>query len=318
MKKKIFVIVAVLLLAVNALIIFPVLSQVKSKGYKEITLTTYYPIPYGSYQDLVVVESQSIGEIQRPTYPANHAQAGDLIPGGLTVSGQVAVGVSAGTDPAQLARFDIRGENSGNNADTYALRVRNAGSDMDILSVSDKGRVGIGLDISEGGPQRTLHIKTSDGIRIQPLPILNQLLSPDHCTAIYPQNPETGDMVIVPVDDNGDCPANILAGKPAIISPPDYYMLKVYDGDEKKWVAAIGEEGIYFTYYCGGSYAPACVNKAVFPAEDFCPGEYKQRVYLGTWGLCQKGSDFHYTPPGGNCLAGFTYYPGDRVYICIK
>jgi len=83
---------------------------------ESMTITTYYPSPYGSYNELTTTGN---------TYLA-------------TTSGSVGIGT---VNPSPSARLDVKGP--GATASTYGLGVRNS-NDVYSLVVRDDGSVGIG------------------------------------------------------------------------------------------------------------------------------------------------------------------------------
>ena len=88
------------IILISVFFIFSFLSVGFSQ--ERITITTYYPSPFGSYNELTVAQRQAIGDVNLD----GQVNAGDLavdnvgnaIPGSLTMSGSLGIGT---TTPAR-------------------------------------------------------------------------------------------------------------------------------------------------------------------------------------------------------------------------
>lgn len=94
------------------------LAQVAPSG-QEVTITTYYPAPYGVYHDMVVTNRQSIGDVNgdgsfslgdMAVYPPGHPQSGNPIPGSLTVNGNVGIGTVEPDSPIHVKSAGLQPE----------------------------------------------------------------------------------------------------------------------------------------------------------------------------------------------------------------
>jgi len=99
-----------------ALIGFLFCSLVPLVFAEDITITTYYPAPYGSYQDLTVADREAIGDVSGDGKVDINDLAegfGTPFPGSLTVAGRIAIGIR---DPG-WSRLRILGQNGQNPSD---------------------------------------------------------------------------------------------------------------------------------------------------------------------------------------------------------
>lgn len=82
MKKKLHILSLVLPFVL--ILSCPILTQ----GAEELTITTYYPSPYGSYRDLAISNSLTVGPINGSAiWPGATAGSIASVPGAVAVSG---------------------------------------------------------------------------------------------------------------------------------------------------------------------------------------------------------------------------------------
>ena len=88
-------------------ILCPLSFAQQAKPKETLVIETYYPSPYGAYDELTAAKRQAIGNVNADidgkvdendmaVYPAGHLQSGQPIPGSLTVAGNVGIWT---TDP---------------------------------------------------------------------------------------------------------------------------------------------------------------------------------------------------------------------------
>ena len=74
------------------------LAQPPAPGPQEVTITTYYPAPYGVYSDMIVTQRQSIGDVNLDGSFNSGDMAvdssGNPMWGSLTVAGNVGIGTT--------------------------------------------------------------------------------------------------------------------------------------------------------------------------------------------------------------------------------
>lgn len=153
--KKLFLFVS--LMAINYGILFA----------EEITITTYYPSPYGSYRQLTVSDKMAVGDVtgDGPTNATDLAVVGTG--SGIVVNGGIKV--LRGVPPAAAGNFSNTGYSFNYDGDTGMFRTlgTDASTRGDIAFVLDSnermrisgaaataGNVGIGT----ANPARRLHI----------------------------------------------------------------------------------------------------------------------------------------------------------------
>jgi len=137
-----------------------ILTGIFSAIAEDITLTTYYPAPYGEYEDLIVNGQLGIG-LTTPSYPL-HVQS--LASSHTVAAFQAAAGVGnyaevrIGTDAVHAG--GIRGIERqgaiGSNGD-IVIFTQNEGEINDAITVKSNGSVGIGTT----DPLAKLHINNS-------------------------------------------------------------------------------------------------------------------------------------------------------------
>ncbi|MFH1771463.1 MAG: hypothetical protein ABH872_01490 [Candidatus Omnitrophota bacterium] len=96
MSKRAFILIAFLFLAVS--VVFTGFSKPKAEepDGEKISLTTYYPAPYGVYKDLIITNTVVLGDVDGDGKVTNADMAvdinGDPLPGSLALSGSLGIG----------------------------------------------------------------------------------------------------------------------------------------------------------------------------------------------------------------------------------
>ena len=88
----------ILLFLICAIGILISVISISAQTSEEITITTYYPSPYGVYQEMNITGRQAIGDVNGDSAYTNADmavdQSGAPIPGSLTVAGNVGIGTT--------------------------------------------------------------------------------------------------------------------------------------------------------------------------------------------------------------------------------
>ncbi|MFH1771452.1 MAG: hypothetical protein ABH872_01435 [Candidatus Omnitrophota bacterium] len=287
-----------------SIISLPGFTQNQSEN---ITLTTFYPAPYGVYKDLYVTR-QVIGDVNddgvvdRDDLPAVVPIVMPNNGGLLAVSGRVGVGVDRPVTTVHVSRQN-------DSAGEYVFGVRDSSnSGKYALAVGNNSMIGFGVNVFNEQPRRRLDIFGDNGMRIE--------------------HSDLSDVNVFPLVGNkpDGKPGDILIDKSDKNKLKWLYQESVPDADPNLEKPAVwmtpkaGSKGYAFTYYCGGQGGRLCIDAG--EPQKYCPVGFKQVMPLGNWGYCHKeGSfvvkDYFYRPPGGGCRKHMGLENIGEAYLCV-
>ena len=305
-----------------------------------ITITTYYPSPYGSYNEMSVASRMAIGNVDGSADGLVNSSdmavdsSGNPIAGSLTVANRIGIGT---TRPAY--QLDI---NSSTSQSSLHIRTTNTQGNSAVVfgndTSTDPAAIFLGSSLNTNFPNRLV---LANGIGDITFNGASTFANP---TGEYMRINSTGNVGIGTTspgaklevaggiklaNDTASCNAN-KAGTMRYNADRIEYCS--YDGTAPlgSW-QAVGSGGISYIYYCfsNSTYGtPVCPATVTIGTQGPCSAGFIVRRALGSWGDCnackktgtsQLGN--YFLPPGGtcgtNCLASWTTILG-QAYVCSQ